>query len=71
MATTERERKRGKRKGDIDIIMTYGPPPVPPAMGEYKLDINREGSHCGCPMLFEAMVLTKPKLHCFGHLHEG
>ncbi|KAK4150289.1 Metallo-dependent phosphatase-like protein [Chaetomidium leptoderma] len=55
----------------IDIVMTHGPPLLPSSYGDCRLDVNRDGMHCGCPMLFEAIRRTKPKLHCFGHLHEG
>ncbi|KAK3938754.1 Metallo-dependent phosphatase-like protein [Diplogelasinospora grovesii] len=55
----------------VDIVMTHGPPLVPSGAAEYRLDINKDGLHCGCPKLFEAISRTKPKLHCFGHLHEG
>jgi len=61
--------------GSVDIVMTHGPPMLtmpPPLEGnEYKLDVNRDRKHCGCPMLFEAIRLAKPRLHCFGHIHEG
>ncbi|KAK3356736.1 Ser/Thr protein phosphatase family protein [Lasiosphaeria hispida] len=53
----------------LDIDMTHGPPSVP--WVDYQLDTSASGSHCGCPMLFEAIRRTMPKLHCFGHLHEG
>lgn len=56
----------------VDIVMTHGPPMPPSSTVEYyKLDVNRGGKHCGCPMLFEAIRLAKPRLHCFGHIHEG
>jgi len=54
---------------DVDIIMTHGPPLLPSSV--YELDINREGQHCGCLMLYAAVREAKPKVHCFGHIHEG
>jgi len=53
----------------VDIVMTHGPPLIPSP--GYALDLNRERSHCGCPMLCAAIQQARPKLHCFGHLHEG
>jgi hypothetical protein len=44
--------------------MTHGPP-----MG--VLDAVRSGDHVGCEHLIRAMRRCKPKLHCFGHIHEG
>ncbi|KAK3324844.1 Ser/Thr protein phosphatase family protein [Apodospora peruviana] len=56
-------------EGGVDIVMTHGPPLLPSR--DYVLDINLEGNHCGCPMLGDAIRRARPKLHCFGHLHEG
>ncbi|KAK0708296.1 Metallo-dependent phosphatase-like protein [Lasiosphaeris hirsuta] len=53
----------------VDIVMTHGPPLLPSQ--DYMLDINLEGNHYGCPMLYNAIRQARPKLHCFGHLHEG
>lgn len=44
--------------------MTHGPP-----MG--VLDAVQSGDHVGCEHLLRAMRRCKPKLHCFGHIHEG
>ena len=58
----------------VDIVMTHGPPLVqvqPGSQHDYQLDINRDGLHCGCPKLFDAIRRTQPQLHCFGHMHEG
>jgi len=48
----------------IDILLTHGPP-----LGQ--LDQNRLGRNCGCPHLAKAVARVKPRLHCFGHIHEG
>jgi len=63
--------KGGRRAmtNGVDIVMTHGPPLVP--KGEYGLDVNGKGEHCGCPMLYEAVKTAKPRVHCFGHIHEG
>jgi hypothetical protein len=49
---------------DIDIMMTHGPP-----MG--VMDTIITGKHVGCEHLLRAARRCKPKLHCFGHIHEG
>jgi Icc-related predicted phosphoesterase len=54
----------------VDIVMTHGPPLVPHR--EYTLDVDsRWGMHCGCRKLWGAIRRAKPRLHCFGHIHEG
>jgi Icc-related predicted phosphoesterase len=56
---------------DTDILVTHGPPKgildlVP---GSYE-KFNPE--NVGCPYLLEhVMERVKPKLHVFGHIHEG
>jgi Icc-related predicted phosphoesterase len=54
-----------------DILMTHGPPKLDHFTGEYNLDINHKDEHCGCLKLTKALERCRPKLHCFGHLHEG
>ncbi|KAK3369623.1 Ser/Thr protein phosphatase family protein [Lasiosphaeria ovina] len=53
----------------VDIVMTHGPPLL--SSQDYVLDVNRQGNHCGCPKLYDAIRRARPKLHCFGHIHEG
>lgn len=49
---------------DIDIVMTHGPP--------YKhLDRTSGGHDAGCPHLLAALDRVRPRLACFGHIHEG
>lgn len=66
----------------VDIVMTHGPPmpshsakftstSSPHDSAAYHLDLGRNGEHHGCPRLFDAIVRGRPKLHCFGHIHEG
>ncbi|KAH0591748.1 hypothetical protein MHUMG1_10513 [Metarhizium humberi] len=61
----------------IDIIVTHGPPRPPfPASNNYRLDLggkheNGKQQHLGCPRLWEAITRVRPKMHCFGHIHEG
>lgn len=54
----------------VDIVMTHGPP-LDPSKSDYKLDIGHKGDHCGCTKLFTAIKRSQPRLHCFGHIHEG
>ncbi|KAH9875358.1 hypothetical protein J1614_004850 [Plenodomus biglobosus] len=49
---------------NVDVIMTHGPP-----MG--ILDSVRSGERVGCEHLLRASRRCKPKLHCFGHIHEA
>lgn len=49
---------------DTDILVTHGPP-----FG--ILDRTREGLNVGCDDLFNRVLEVKPKIHVFGHIHEG
>ncbi|PVI07283.1 Metallo-dependent phosphatase [Periconia macrospinosa] len=48
----------------IDVMMTHGPP-----MGVRDETYNDE--HVGCEHLLRAARRCRPRLHCFGHIHEG
>ncbi len=48
----------------IDVMMTHGPP-----MG--FLDRTRTDETVGCAHLLRAARRCRPRLHCFGHIHEG
>jgi hypothetical protein len=48
----------------IDVMMTHGPP-----MG--VLDTTYKGESVGCQHLLRAARRCKPRLHCFGHIHEA
>ncbi|KAF2848761.1 Metallo-dependent phosphatase [Plenodomus tracheiphilus IPT5] len=50
---------------DVDVMMTHGPP-----MGILDA-VVRTGEHVGCEHLLRASRRCRPKLHCFGHIHEG
>ncbi|CAM1501792.1 Fc.00g037760.m01.CDS01 [Cosmosporella sp. VM-42] len=50
---------------DVDVAMTHGPP-----RGVLDLASMTE-THAGCGDLFEAVHRAKPKIHCFGHIHEA
>lgn len=47
-----------------DIVITHGPP-----FG--ILDLTEGGEEVGCYDLKERLAVVKPKLHVFGHIHEG
>ncbi|KAI9681253.1 MAG: hypothetical protein M1817_002535 [Caeruleum heppii] len=48
----------------IDLMMTHGPP--------YQiLDSTTRGEAVGCPHLLKAVERARPRLHCFGHIHEA
>ncbi|ETS88197.1 hypothetical protein PFICI_02025 [Pestalotiopsis fici W106-1] len=47
-----------------DIVISHGPP-----LG--VLDYTDSRTRAGCPHLFGAVARTRPRLHCFGHIHEG
>ena len=47
----------------VDIVMTHGPP-------KGILDLCPQGS-VGCENLRRALHRVRPKMHCFGHIHEG
>ena len=49
--------------GMVDIVMTHGPP-------QYVLDACASGN-VGCDNLLRAVSRCRPRLHCFGHIHEG
>lgn len=48
----------------VDIVMTHAP-----ASG--ILDKLSDGRSRGCPHLLRAIRRVKPKLHCFGHVHDS
>jgi Icc-related predicted phosphoesterase len=50
---------------DVDVLVTHAPP-----LGHF--DMTHHGARAGCEDLLRAVVeRIKPKLHVFGHVHEG
>lgn len=49
---------------DTDVLITHGPPAG-------ILDRTISGEEVGCADLWEAVQNIHPKLHVFGHIHEG
>lgn len=50
--------------GDADVVITHGPP-------EGVLDRTASKQRGGSDHLFAAVARARPRLHCFGHIHEG
>jgi Icc-related predicted phosphoesterase len=49
---------------DTRVLITHGPP-------LQILDNSHYGGHSGCYDLFKKIEEVKPKVHIFGHIHEG
>lgn len=49
---------------DTDVLITHGPP-------YGVLDRTVHGEPVGCEALIERVRAVKPKVHLFGHIHEG
>jgi Icc-related predicted phosphoesterase len=49
---------------DTDVLITHGPP-------DKILDKVLEGERTGCALLLTEVQIVKPRLHVFGHIHEG
>jgi calcineurin-like phosphoesterase family protein len=49
---------------DTDVLITHGPP-----QGIH--DYTSDGEHAGCADLLAAVTRIQPRLHVFGHIHEG
>ncbi|KAL8825678.1 MAG: hypothetical protein Q9191_004267 [Dirinaria sp. TL-2023a] len=47
-----------------DLVMTHGPP-------KGIMDYTESKQRAGCSDLFGAVARLRPRLHCFGHIHEG
>ena len=45
-------------------VLTHGPPHT-------ILDKTLRGDNAGCPHILKAVKRVRPRLHCFGHIHEG
>ena len=53
---------------DTDVLITHGPPwGVLDTL--YRQDSGAE--HTGCPSLLASLSRIQPRLHLFGHIHEG
>ena len=50
--------------GDTDLLVTHGPPAG-------HGDVTAHGDAAGCADLLEAVRRVRPRLHVYGHIHEG
>ncbi|KGM91527.1 uncharacterized protein PADG_12385 [Paracoccidioides brasiliensis Pb18] len=48
----------------VDLVITHSPP-------RGILDRTLSGDQVGSTHLFDAVARSRPRLHCFGHIHEG
>ncbi|MCD4691221.1 hypothetical protein K8S17_07150 [bacterium] len=48
----------------VDVLITHGPP------ADHG-DMTVRGPAVGCVDLLDAVRRTRPRLHIFGHIHEG
>ncbi|EEP78121.1 predicted protein [Uncinocarpus reesii 1704] len=48
----------------VDVVITHGPP-------KGILDYTEARQRADCSKLFEAVARARPRMHCFGHIHEG
>ena len=48
----------------IDVLLTHGPP-------RGILDRTASGDDAGCADLLAALARVRPRVHVFGHIHEG
>ncbi|OAA46996.1 ser/Thr protein phosphatase family protein [Metarhizium rileyi] len=54
----------------VDVAMTHGPPYG--VLDEAGILRHRGLSvHAGCRSLFKAVAFARPRVHCFGHIHEA
>lgn len=53
---------------NTDVLITHGPPYG--VMDSVQRQ-NGESEHTGCPSLLARVLQLKPRLHLFGHIHEG
>ena len=53
---------------EIDILITHGPPN---GVLDVVQSFDKSISNVGCSYLREMVFKIKPKIHAFGHIHEG
>ncbi|MGK2861891.1 MAG: metallophosphoesterase family protein [Chitinophagaceae bacterium] len=53
---------------DTDIVVVHGPPK---GILDYSHDYDNYVENCGCSALMKRMLVLKPKLMCFGHIHNN
>jgi hypothetical protein len=60
----QRSEHEWKIDNNVDIVVTHGPP-------RGLLDYTDSRTRAGSGSLFAAIARRKPKMHCFGHIHEA
>ncbi|TQV93430.1 hypothetical protein V2A60_010163 [Cordyceps javanica] len=56
----------------VDVAMTHGPPRGVLDLAGFALPAyGLEPSRAGCGHLLAAVARARPRLHCFGHIHEA
>jgi len=60
----QRERYWKNAPSNVDVLVTHSPP-------SGILSNNIEGEDCGCPYLKDYVLRHRPRVHCFGHIHEA
>lgn len=65
---TQAQYKWSQIPDDTDILVTHGPPY---GILDEVLRYDEEIEHTGCPWLLQRIKVVKPKIHAFGHIHEG
>jgi predicted phosphohydrolase len=57
---------------DTDVLITHGPPYMILDKATYRRSKDADSDHGGCKILrTEVITRIKPKVHIFGHIHEG
>jgi Icc-related predicted phosphoesterase len=56
---------------DTDIIISHGPPKGIMDLAYHKIDGKWLLEYCGCGALLKRVFQIKPKLVCFGHIHDN
>lgn len=54
----------------VDTVVSHGRPAFTGLSG-HKIDASKGVEHRGCKKLATALERVKPRLCCFGHIHEG
>jgi len=60
----ERWGRAARTLGDIDILLTHGPP-------RGTCDFTASGEYAGSESLWSLIHACSPSFHVFGHIHEG
>jgi len=57
---------------DTDVLITHGPPFMVRDKASWRHSKSPDSAHGGCKILRDEVITRiRPKLHVFGHIHEG